>query len=389
MRIGIDVRYLSHGLVGGVHTYVRQLVPALLAAAPGDEFVLYADTKRPFELGALPANARLRLLPYRSPLSSVANDLLMRRAIARDRVDVMHFPANYGFAPQGVPTVITLHDAINILPLREIVRGHRKDARTLVMMSYLHLCTTAALRRASLVLAVSEHARREIARVGRYPLDRIAVTPHAPAGDLRRVADPIALAALRERHGLGRPFVLADGLKNPAALVRAWRRLPAALRERHQIVFFARREPLPVVREAEASGFARLLINPPREDLVGLYSLAEAFVFPSWVEGFGIPLIEAMACGAPVIASDRGAIPEVLGGAGLLADAEDDATLAGHIASVLSDPAVAQAMRERGYARAAQFSWEHTARRTLDIYQHVLADSSLALPSAGIDTKAF
>lgn len=388
MRIGIDIRYLSHGLVGGVHTYVRRLVPALLAAAPDDEFVLYADTKRPLELSELPGNATLRMLPYRSPLSSVANDLLMRRAVARDGVDVMHFPANYGFAPRGVPAVITLHDAINILPLGEIVRGHRKDPRTLAMMSYLHLCTTAALRRAGLLLTVSEHARGEIARVSGFAIERIAVAPHGLSGDLRRVEDAATLADLRGRHGLTGPFVLADGLKNPAALVRAWWRLPAELRGRFQIVFFARREPGVVVREAVAEGSARLLLNPPREDLIGLYSMAAAFVFPSWIEGFGIPLIEAMACGAPVIASDRGAIPEVLGGAGLLADAEDDAALAGHIAGVLGDPALAQSMRERGYARAAQFSWERTARITLATYRHAVDQNRTAARQLSMKSKA-
>ena len=371
MRIGIDVRYLSHGLVGGVHTYIAHFVPALIACAYDHEIVLYADTKRPFELNTIPPHVTVRYLPYRSPLSSLANDLLMRREIRRDQIEVMHFPANYGFAPRGTRTVITLHDAINILPLGEIVRGHRKDPRTLAMMSYLHLCSTAALRRADLVLTVSEHARREIARQGTIDIGRIVAIPHAPTPDLRRVTEPAILNAVRARYGLDRPFVLADGLKNPAVLIRAWHRLPTAIRASHRLVFFVRREPLAVVREAEAAGFAKILINPSRADLVALYSMAAAFAFPSWIEGFGIPLLEAMTCGAPVIASDRGAIPEVVGDAGLLADAEDDAAIADHIAHVLSDSARAQRMRERGWTRATQFSWEQTAQRMIECYNAV------------------
>jgi len=371
MRIGIDVRYLSHGLVGGVHTYIAHFVPALIACAYDHQIVLYADTKRPFELNTIPPHVTVRYLPYRSPLSSLANDLLMRREIRRDQIEVMHFPANYGFAPRGTRTVITLHDAINILPLREIVRGHRKDPRTLAMMSYLHLCSTAALRRADLVLTVSEHARREIVRHGRIDIGRIIAIPHAPTPDLRRVTEPAILNAVRARYGLDRPFVLADGLKNPAVLIRAWHRLPTAIRASHRLVFFVRREPLAVVREAEAAGFAKILINPSRADLVALYSMAAAFAFPSWIEGFGIPLLEAMTCGAPVIASDRGAIPEVVGDAGLLADAEDDAAIADHIAHVLSDSARAQRMRERGWTRATQFSWEQTAQRMIECYNAV------------------
>lgn len=369
MHIGIDVRYLSHGLVGGVHTYITHFVGTMLQIAPEHRFTLYADTKKPFELADLPGNTNLRMLPYRGPHSSVQHDLLMWRTMAQDRLDVAHFPANYGFAPRGVRCVITLHDAINIMPLSEIISGHRKDLRTIGMMSYLHLMSSAALRRADMVITVSQHAAREIARYGRLDPQRITAVPHAPTPDLRRIEDAALLAEVRVRHGITGRFVLADGLKNPAVLVRAWPLLPEALRREVKLVFFARREPLPVVREAEAAGFARLLINPPRADLVALYSQADAFAFPSWIEGFGIPILEAMTCGAPVIASDRGSIPEVAGGAALIADAEDARAFADHLARVLGDPAEAARLRGLGFARSAQFSWERTARQILTCYE--------------------
>jgi glycosyltransferase involved in cell wall biosynthesis len=373
MRIGIDVRYLSHGLAGGVHTSIRQVVPDLLAQAAEHEIVLYADTKRPFELTNLPANVRLRLLPYHSPLSSFANDLLMQRAIARDSVELMHFPANYGFAPRGVATVITLHDAINLLPLAEIIRGHRKNLRTVAMMTYLHLCSTAAVRRADLLLTVSEHARREIARVGRYPSEQIVAIHHAPMPDLRRVEEESLQQTVRARYSLPARFVLADALKNPAVIIRAWQRLPAMLRDSVRIVFFCRNpEPPAAVREAVAQGRAIVLTRPPREDLIVLYSMAECFIFPSWIEGFGIPLLEAMACGAPIIASDRGAIPEVVGDAALIIDAEDDAALARQLTAVLSDGTTAQRLRRRGAARVAGYSWADAAAKILQSYERAL-----------------
>lgn len=375
MRIGIDVRYLSHGLVGGVHTYVAHFVPALITQAAEHEIILYADTKRPFELFDLPDYVTVRLLPYRNGLSSVQHDLFMRRQMAQDRLEVVHFPANYGFGPPGVRTIITLHDAINILPLREIVRGHAKNPRTIAMMTYLHVLTTHALRRADALLTVSAHAAGEIARQTGFDQRGIIAVPHAPTPDLRRIEDSTVLAEVRQRHGLRRPFVLADALKNPATLVRAWQQLPVELRTRYEVVFFARRsDVLPIVSEAVAEGAARLLVRPSREDLIALYSMADAFVFPSWIEGFGIPILEAMTCGTPVIASDRGAIPEVAGNAALLADAEDDATFAHHLALVLGDPTVAQRLREQGFARAAQFSWRGTAQRILELYTHSLGN---------------
>ncbi len=374
MRIGIDVRYLSHGLIGGVHTYLANFVPALITLAQEHQIFLYADTKCPFELTALPDYVTVRYLPYRNGLSSIYNDFFMRRVMAQDKLEVVHFPANYGFGPAQARTVITLHDEINMMPWFDILRGHRKNLRTMTMMSYLHFCTQAALRQTRVIVTVSEYARQQIYRYSGFNLARIVAIPHAPTPDLRRIEDPAALADIRRRHGLNRPFVLADALKNPAVLVRAWQRLPVELQTGYEMVFFSRRpDPLPVVHEAVAAGLARLLVAPTRPDLIGLYSQAEAFVFPSWIEGFGLPLLEAMTCGAPVIASDRGSIPEVAGGAALLMEAEDDVTLAQHLTRVLTSPGEADRLRQLGYSRAGQFSWSGTARQILASYQHALA----------------
>jgi glycosyltransferase involved in cell wall biosynthesis len=372
VRVGIDVRYLSHGLVGGIHTYVANFVPALLDLASDHRVFLYADSKRSFELTDLPDNVTVRTLGWRSPLSTIYQDFALSRSVERDHVDLMHFPANYGFAPRGTRSVVTLHDAINILPLREIVRGHRKRASTVAMMTYLHFCSTLSLRKADLILTVSGHAARDIAHHSGLKLNRIVAIPHAPTPDLRRISDVAKLESVRRRYTLPSAFVLADALKNPSVLVRAWRRLPSSLRDERQLVFFSRRpDPLPIVHEAVAAGEALLLVGVPREDLIALYSMADVFVFPSWIEGFGLPILEAMTCGAPVIASDRGAIPEVLGEAGLMMDAEDAETLTDHLQHVLCHPGVAADLRERGFRRAAEFSWRRTAEQILSTYEGV------------------
>jgi glycosyltransferase involved in cell wall biosynthesis len=382
LRIGLDLRYLSHGLVGGIHTYLANLVPALLRVSRDDRFFFYVDTKEPFEIRQVPDRVTIRSVPYRGAWSSVYHDLFLGRVMAQDHLDVAHFPASYGFAPAGCPCIITLQDEINILPLREIWRGHAKRPRTLAMMTYLHMCTRSALPRADLVMTVSEYSKRQIVRHSPVPESSIVPIPHACPADITRVTDESRLAAVRHRLGLTRRVVLAEAFKNPAVLVRAWRRLPEAARHSAQIVFFSRSATvLPVVHEAVADGCATLLVRPARADLSALYSMADAFVFPSWIEGFGIPLLEAMTCGAPVIASDRGAIPEVVGSAGLLIDAEDDEGLARHLNHLLSEPIERERWRQRGLARAAEFSWDRIAGQVLSCYRSVVAGPRAGLGS--------
>jgi len=374
LRIGIDVRYLSHGLMGGVHTYEAYFVPALISQAENQAIFLYADSKQPFELSNLPKNVTLRTLPWRSGLSSIQNDLFMRQTMAQDQLDVVHFPANYGFGPKNTRTVITLHDEINIMPWFKIMAGHPKKARTLAMMTYLHICSLAALRQASLILTVSDYARRQIAYYGGFNPEKIVPIPHAAPPDLKKIESPAILNEVRTRLCIQRPFILADAIKNPAVLLRAWQQLSPELRSSHQILFFSRRpDPPQEVLQAAADGTAQLLLRPNRADLVALYNLAEVFVFPSKIEGFGLPLLEAMTCGAPIIASNRGSIPEVAGNAALLMDAEDHIALAGHLTRLLTSPAEAQRLRELGFARAAQFSWDRTAGGILESYQTALA----------------
>ncbi len=371
MRVGIDARYLSHGLMGGVHTFTAELVPAILNAAPDVTFYLYVDTKNPFEMTDLPDNTTVRYLPYRNGLSSIYNDLVrLRRAMQADQLDVAHFPANYGFAPRGVRTIITLHDQINVLPMREIIRGHSKNMRTLGMMSYLHLCTTQAMRSTDFIVTVSEYARTNILRVLNFNPQRIRACLHGLPGNVQTITDPQILENVRAQFDLNKPFVIADALKNPGALVDAWKNLPVEVTNQYQIVFFSRYSTPPQpVSDAVIAGHARLLVRPSNEELRALYRLARALAFPSWIEGFGFPVLEAMASGTPVVASDRGSIPEVVGNAGLLCDVEDVEAFGRNLTTVLTQPDEHERLRQLGYQRAALFTWDSTARQYLDIYE--------------------
>lgn len=376
MRIGIDARYLSHGLVGGVHTYVKSFISALLPISREHELLLYIDTKCPFELQSLPPHVTVRSIPYGNAMRSLVNDGLLGRAMERDRLDVAHFPANVGIGPRDVPTILTLHDEINIMPWLDIVRGHPKNARTIGLMTYLHWLSTISAHRAARIVTVSDYARRQIIRYGKLAPERVVAIHSAPPPAVRRVDDALAWQTVKERYSIARPYVLADALKNPDVLVRAWDRLEPLLRENYQLVFFGRRPDVPdVVHQAVDAGSAQFLLRPEWDDLMVLYSNAQAFAFPSWIEGFGLPVLEAMTCGAPVIASDRGSIPEVAGNAALICDAEDDRALADLLRVVLTEPERAEMLRQLGYRRAAQFSWSRTAEQLLSCYTDVAVRS--------------
>jgi glycosyltransferase involved in cell wall biosynthesis len=369
MRIGIDVRYLSHGLVGGIHTYLLNFIPALMEAAREHEIFLYADHKREFELSGLPGNASLRLLPYQGPVSSAWGDFMIGNQMGRDGLDVAHFPANYGLGPRSTRVVITLHDEINILPLKEIYRGHKKDARTLAMMTYLHFWTSASVKKADAIVTVSDYSKRKILDNSRLKPEQIFVIPHACPGEVERVTNEGELEKYRLQFDIRKPFILADGLKNPAVLWRAWQSLPAELQAEYELIFFARRpDVIPVIHEAVDAGQARFLLRPSRRELNALFSLCHTFVFPSWIEGFGLPLIEAMTCGAPIIASDRGSIPEVVEKAAWLMDAEDDAALAGYLQKIMTLPEERQKLQQAGFERVKFFSWARIARMALEVY---------------------
>ncbi len=382
LRVGIDVRYLSHRLVGGVHTYVARLVPALIESAPNDTFLLYADGKAPLELAA-PPGTTVRTMPWRHQGSSVWNDRLMGRWMAKDGVDVAFFPANYGFGPASAASVVTVHDAINLLPLRHslFVRGHRATLRTNVMTVYLHLATVGAVRRATRLVTMSGYSRDTIVEASTRRSDDIDVVHHGTPPVIPLTPDEVRQVG--HAHGLAGPYVLADGLKNPGVLLRAAARLAPEVRRTHPLVFFARHpQVLPVLAQAVASGDARLLVNPSRASLAALYAGASAFVFPSWIEGFGIPLLEAMSYGTPIIASDRGAIPEVAGDAAVLVDAEDDVGLARALDEILTRPETAARLRAAGAARVSQFTWRRSAVQTLAALRRAHCDKIAALQGA-------
>lgn len=366
------MRLLSHGVVGGIHTFEKNLLAGINDLGAAHEFVIYVDSKCPAELPSpLAQNLTVRTLRYNGMKSTVQHDMRMQRAMERDGIDVHYFAANVGFGPRG-RTVLTLHDEINILPMKSIFYGHDKAPRTMAMMAYLHYASTAAVRRADLVVTMSEYTRGRILKYSGLEPDRLVVVPHGCPLDLRRVEDPDAIAEVARRLQITRPYILADAFKNPDLIVSAWQLLPAEVREAHQIVFYCRsNEVRPSVSKAVEQGWAQLFVRIPRADQMALYSGALAFVFPSWIEGFGIPLVEAMTCGAPIVASDRAAIPEVVGDAGILIDAEDDVALKDNLIRLFESPGERERLRALGLARSRQFTWGRAAASYVALFERI------------------
>lgn len=310
--------------------------------------------------------ATVEALPCAVSPFSLSQQIILPRLLRRLGADLYH--SAYILMPYapGVPTLLTVYDLIPLLfPQQSTVR-----ARLLIRWS-----TRLALRAAKEVIAVSDATRRDYLSRFHVPAERIRNIPLAVDPVFRpQTADRLAL--VRARYGLPERYVLYLGSnkphKNLVRLVEAWGMLQP---QSSQLVVagpWDPRYPAPHLR-AEAVGLGDSIrwLGPVAEpDLPALYSGALLFAFPSLYEGFGLPVLEAMACGAAVVCSNSSSLPEVASDAALLADPLDTRQLAAAMAQALSDESLRQQMREKGLARAQLFTWEQTARQTLDIYRN-------------------
>ena len=370
MRIGIDAHHIN-GKPQGSRTYLIQLIRALSLIANGDELRIYsfrpeetravieADSETLTHHRVFPESARLRL-PFVVP----ALELL-------DGLSVFH--SQYIAPPLSmVPEVVTIHDVLFETHPHLFEGAFSRRSVQMIRRS---------ARRSRVVLTVSEFSRQALIEEYGLSEDKVLVTPDAVDREQYRPLSPTSdvsgLAELRARYGLDAPFVLTVGRleprKNLGRLIRAFARMRSRIDSRLSLVLVGAEDfgSHSIMDEARAlpEGAVRTLGTVPDADLPGLYRLAEAMAYPSLVEGFGMPVLEAMACGIPVMTAARGALPEVGGDAVLWIDPENEAAIEDGLERILTETSLRETLRAKGLKRADKFSWTESAQRTLSAYR--------------------
>ena len=380
MRIAFDGTTLTPGRTG-VGYYTEHLLQHLAreVEATGDEIVVVSnqpiDTERP-----LPPHVRVHQ-GHRFPVRIGWMQMRAQRALDAVRPDVAHF--TNGMMPIGSPvsTIVTIHD----MSLRLYPRCH--PVRRLVLnRPLMHV----AIRQAAAIVTVSESARRDLLRFHGIPADRVSVVHEAASPAFRPIDDRALLDRVRSRYGLPSRFLLYVGTieprKNLSRLMEAF----AQARRRgltHHLVcvgpygwssrdLAGRIDQLGITDAVHFTGYA------PFEDLPVLYNLGEFFVFPSLYEGFGLPVVEAMASGLPVITSNTSSLGEIAADAACTVDPASTDAIADAMVNVAGDEMLRRDLSARGLRRAQLFSWTQTAKEMLAVY-HRAAAGAEALTNAG------
>lgn len=370
MRIGIDIRELTVlDTKAGWYQYTLNLVLNLLAADSSNDYVLLS-TLRGFDGDSRIGRGHLR--KWSGKLSGLILDRLgLPVELLVGQVDLFHGPCYFLPSSLRCKKVVTIHDLMAFSAPEFLKPQWVADTRRM---------TETAVRRADLVIAVSNFTKGEIVEMLHIPEDRVRVVCNGVAPVYRPVEDRAAIKQVKARYGIRGPYLLFVGnlepKKNVLSLIEAWVLLRREGRFQGSLVIVGNKDwyfddVWQACRRHRVEGEVIFTGVADGDDLPYLYSGAEAFVFPSLYEGFGIPVIEAMACGAPVVASNRTSIPEIASDAALLVDPEKPAEIAAATHSIITDGAVRRRLVEKGLRRAKEFSWERAARETLAVYNEL------------------
>lgn len=371
MRIGIDGTPLL-GQRSGVGYYTGYLLSALMESRPQWDYLLYSN--RPLNGLERPLQKARQVGRRFSPSRWLWMQTLLPLTIQRSRPNLCHFTNALAPLWQPAPFVLTIHDASLFL------YGHyHPTARHLTMRLTLPLVA----RRAAAIITVSQHSRNDLIRVLGLNPDKIHVVYEAADDGFRPVCDVATLDALRRKYVLPPHFVLYVGTleprKNLGRLLRALKQVRDEGLPHHLVLAGAMGWMMNAfqqeVRALGLSDVVHYLGYIPRHDLPGLFSLATVFAFPSLYEGFGLPPLEAMACGLPVLTSNGTSLTEICGNAAYLVDPHSVPDIAAGLGALLRDEGLRQTLRNRGLEHVSHFSWNRAARETGDVYHQALQEN--------------
>ncbi len=378
MRIAID--YTAAIRKGaGISNYVRSLVDALLAQDSKNQYTLLTSG-RPTREHPFPQaeNVRVRsiLIPDR-----YLNILWYRWRLPlyatffTGQVDIYHGP-DFVLPPINgkVRKVVTVHDLAFV--------EHPEYAMP-QLATYQNKVVPEAVTAADVVAAVSQATSQILIEHFKIPPEKITIIPNGIRPYFRRITDPILLSATRHKFGLKHPLVLGVGTleprKNHFGLIKAFHKAQSAAGYKFRPAMLALAggpgwlydETQQLIAKLKLENKVRYLGYVTELELITLYSMADVFVFPSFLEGFGTPLVEAMACGAPVITSNTSSLPEVAGNAAVLIDPHNTGQIARAMLQVLESEQLQEELRQKGYARAQYFTWFKAASKMLSVYQRL------------------
>jgi glycosyltransferase involved in cell wall biosynthesis len=367
MRVAIDARKL-HDF--GIGTYIRNILRHLARIDQVSEYVLLCAAADMHVAPTLGPNFRAVLEP--SPNYSIREQWHVPLVLQRERPDVYHAPHYVLPAAVTCPSVVTIHDCIHLM-FPQYLPNRR---------AYLYARTVmwAAARRADAILTVSEASKRDILRFFDVKPEKVVVVHNAI--DERFWTPPAEedVALVRERYQLEHGFVLYAGNikphKNLIRLIEAFDQIRrGGFEEMKLLIIGDEISKMPALRRAvhqhHLHKHVRFLGYVSDETLAILYRLAAVFVFPSIYEGFGLPPLEAMASGTPVVTSNVSSLPEVTGDAAVLVNPHDTSSIVAGVRRVLSDPDFANQLRVKGPVRAREFSWERSVAKTRELYERV------------------
>jgi glycosyltransferase involved in cell wall biosynthesis len=372
MRVGFDARWYNDS---GVGAYVQGLLRAMAAASPEFDLIVYANSSN-----AVPglSDWGVEVVPVRCPRYSFAEQSELRLRAREDKLDLFHSPFFAAPLRLECPLVVTIHD---LIPFR--FRTHSRPKQAMIRMGY-----RLAAKRAQHIIADSENTGHDLYTVLGVPRERISVVHLAPAECFTSENARDNLAVMDEKYSVRPPFILASSArnwrtKNLETALDAISQAHGETGEAFQTVVYGPPQGISVL-DAKIRWPALNLVHTgyiPAPDLAQLFRHARAFIMPSLYEGFGLPVVEAMACGCPVIASNAGSLPEVAGQGAQIFAPLDAKGMAAAISGLITNDANFEMWRAAALRRAADFSWERAARQTISVY-HRIHDKNAAAASA-------